>query len=174
MIQDFQRHVNLAIFVFVNKHCWTFKCFFEVFKRQRLALQVWRLANFRSGCSDGWSCKLNENIIFRTFLLKPIITPAYYIMAGWPDWTVPYNGELLFISNRAKKWHKFSPSSVQYRKWPPTANDAQNGPQIILDRKWSPNWTANDPKIIGTAWTQVSVKVKFCFSNERYIQDFVQ
>ena len=33
---------------------------------------------------------------------------------------------------------------VQYRKWSPsandpeTANDPQNGPQMILDRKWSP------------------------------------
>ena len=36
-----------------------------------------------------------------------------------------------------------SRSSVQYRKWSPTvndpetANDPQNGPQMILDRKWS-------------------------------------
>ena len=41
--------------------------------------------------------------------------------------------------------------TVQYRKWSPTANDAetandtQNGPQMILDRKWSPKLTANDP-----------------------------
>ena len=26
-----------------------------------------------------------------------------------------------------------------------TANDPQNGPQMILDRKWSPTWTSNDP-----------------------------
>ena len=28
---------------------------------------------------------------------------------------------------------------VQYRKWSPTANDPQNGPQMIpnVDRKWS-------------------------------------
>ena len=41
---------------------------------------------------------------------------------------------------------------VQYRKWSPTANDpetandSQNGPQMILDRKWSPKLTANDPE----------------------------
>ena len=47
--------------------------------------------------------------------------------------------------------------SVQYRKWSPTANDPQNGPQMILDRKWSPKSTANDPeKKIGMTWTQVS------------------
>ena len=37
---------------------------------------------------------------------------------------------------------------------PETANDPQNGPQIILDRKWSPKSTANDPeRKIGMAWT---------------------
>ena len=53
--------------------------------------------------------------------------------------------------------------SVQYRKWSPTendpetANDPQNGPQMILDRKWSPKSTANDPeRKIGMTWTQVS------------------
>ena len=29
---------------------------------------------------------------------------------------------------------------------PETANDPQNGPQMILDRKWSPKSTANDPE----------------------------
>lgn len=28
-------------------------------------------------------------------------------------------------------------STVQYRKWSPIINDPQNGPQMILDRKWS-------------------------------------
>ena len=53
--------------------------------------------------------------------------------------------------------------AVQYRKWSPTvndpefANDPQNGPQMILDRKWSPKSTANDPeRKIGMTWTQVS------------------
>ena len=48
---------------------------------------------------------------------------------------------------------------VQYRKWSPTANDPetandpQNGPQMILDRKWSPKLTANDPvKTSGMEW----------------------
>ena len=42
--------------------------------------------------------------------------------------------------------------AVQYRKWSPTANDPetandpQNGPQMILDRKWSPKSTVNDPE----------------------------
>ena len=45
-----------------------------------------------------------------------------------------------------------NPTVVQYRKWSPTANDPetandpQNGPQMILDRKWSPKSTANDPE----------------------------
>ena len=43
-------------------------------------------------------------------------------------------------------------TTVQYRKWSPTANDPetandpQNGPQMILDRKWSLLSTANDPE----------------------------
>ena len=36
------------------------------------------------------------------------------------------------------------------RKWSPkwTANDPRSGPQMIPeeDRKWSPKWTANDPR----------------------------
>ena len=76
---------------------------------------------------------------------------------------------------------------VQYRKWSPTAtdpetaNDPQNGPQMILDRKWSPKSTANDPvRKIGMTWTQVGgsscrfyyyyqnvrLKAKFYFSNK--------
>ena len=40
---------------------------------------------------------------------------------------------------------------------PETANDPQNGPQLILDRNWSPKSTANDPEgKIGIAQTQVS------------------
>ena len=36
---------------------------------------------------------------------------------------------------------------------PKTANDLQNGPQMILDRKWSPKSTANDPvKNWGWEW----------------------
>ena len=49
--------------------------------------------------------------------------------------------------------------TVQYRKWSPTANDPetandpQNGPQMILDRKWSPRLTANHPvKTWGMEW----------------------
>ena len=50
-------------------------------------------------------------------------------------------------------------ATVQYRKWSPTANDPetandpQNGLQMILDRKWSPKLTANDPvKTWGMEW----------------------
>ena len=50
-------------------------------------------------------------------------------------------------------------STVQYRKWSPTvndpetANDPQNGPQIILGRKWSLKSTTNDPvKTWGMEW----------------------
>ena len=64
---------------------------------------------------------------------------------------------------------------------PETANDPQNGPQMILDRKWSPKSTANDPvRKIGMTWTQVGgsscrfyyyyqnvrLKAKFYFSNK--------
>ena len=49
--------------------------------------------------------------------------------------------------------------TVQYRKWSPTANDPetaydpQNGPQMIVDRKWSLKSTANDPvKTWGMEW----------------------
>ena len=36
---------------------------------------------------------------------------------------------------------------------PETANDPQNGPQMILDRKWSPKATENDPeRKIEMAW----------------------
>ena len=43
--------------------------------------------------------------------------------------------------------------AVQYRKWSPTAYDPQNGPQMILDRKWSLKPTANDPvKTWGMEW----------------------
>ena len=48
---------------------------------------------------------------------------------------------------------------TQYRKWSPTvndpetANDPQNGPQMILDRKWSLKSTTNDPvKTWGMEW----------------------
>ena len=56
-----------------------------------------------------------------------------------------------------------SVSTVQYRKWSPTANDPetandpQNGPRMILDRMWSPKSTANDPeRKVGMTWTEVS------------------
>ena len=135
---------------------WLWQTFihFHYSNTQQLALQVWRLAKFRSGWSEGDFANWIKILFFERFCSKPIITPAYYIMADWPDWAVPYNGEFYFL-NRAKN-DKFCPSSVQYCKWPPTATDAQNVPQMILYRKWSPNWTANDPKIIGMAWTQVS------------------
>ena len=52
--------------------------------------------------------------------------------------------------------------TVRYRKWSPTANDPesandpQNGPQMILDRKWSPKSIASDPeRKIGMTWTLV-------------------
>ena len=39
---------------------------------------------------------------------------------------------------------------------PEPTNDLQNGPQMILDRKWSPKSTANDPeRKLGMTWTQV-------------------
>ena len=54
-------------------------------------------------------------------------------------------------------------SSVQRRKWSPTANDPQTGndpqigPQMIPNLKWSQMWTANDPGGKGgMAWSLVS------------------
>ena len=55
---------------------------------------------------------------------------------------------LSYLQTSYKSW-----ITVQYRKWSPTANDpetandSQNGLQMILDRKWSPKLTANDPEI---------------------------
>ena len=53
---------------------------------------------------------------------------------------------------------------------PETANDPQNGPQImILDRKWSLKSTANDPeRKIGMTWTQVSGSSCrfYCYNNK--------
>ena len=70
-------------------------------------------------------------------------------------------------------------STVQYRKWSPTttdpetANDPQNGPQMILDRKWSPKSTANDPeRKIGMTWTQelADHRVDFIVITKRQIK----
>ena len=62
------------------------------------------------------------------------------------------------LSRRVRSWtsgrslpYKYLLSTVQYRIWSPTANDPetpndpQNGPQMILDRKWSLKSTSNDP-----------------------------
>ena len=61
---------------------------------------------------------------------------------------------------------------------PETANNPQNGPQMILDRKWSPKSTANDPeRKIGMAWincvnfviiSKSQTKAKFYFSIKYY------
>ena len=49
------------------------------------------------------------------------------------------------------------PCTVQRRKWSPTANDPEIGPQMIPDRKWSPMWAANDPaEKRGMAWSLFS------------------
>ena len=49
--------------------------------------------------------------------------------------------------------------TLQRRKWSPTADDPQTGngpqigPQMTPNRKWSPMWTANDPRRkIRMAW----------------------
>ena len=70
---------------------------------------------------------------------------------------------ILWLSRSVWIWNlrfmSLKQSFVQYRKWSPTANDPetendpQNGPQMILDRKWSPKSTANDPvKNWGMEW----------------------
>ena len=74
---------------------------------------------------------------------------------------------------------KLGPRSVQYRKWsltatdPETVNDPQNGRQMILDRKWSPKSTANDPeRKIGMTWTQelADHRVDFIVITKRQIK----
>ena len=72
-----------------------------------------------------------------------------------------------------------TPGVVQYRKWsltatdPETTNDPQNGPQVILDRKWSPKSTANDPgRKIEMTWTQevADHRVDFIVITKRQIK----
>ena len=71
--------------------------------------------------------------------------------------------EQFFSSWKINEFEKYSfyggLTPVQYRKWSPTvndpetANDPQNGPQMILDRKWSLKSTTNDPvKTWGMEW----------------------
>ena len=59
----------------------------------------------------------------------------------------------IFISVQ-QKW--ILQSSVQHRKWSPTANDPQTGNDPGPSRKWSPMWTASDPAgKRGVAWSLV-------------------
>ena len=64
-----------------------------------------------------------------------------------------------FAEPSGTPWSRIPRSTVQYRKWsqtgndPETANDPQNGPQMILDRKWSLKSIANNPvKTWGMEW----------------------
>ena len=68
----------------------------------------------------------------------------YIVFVHWKSKLLNFLVDFVLILNK---------SSVQYRKWSPTANDPQNGPQMILDRKWSLKSTANDPvKTWGMEW----------------------
>ena len=50
-------------------------------------------------------------------------------------------------------WYCTVPGADSTANDPETANDPQNGPQMILDRKWSLKSTANDPvKTWGMEW----------------------
>ena len=82
-------------------------------------------------------CPGGLNVLLRSMMLKPGISKRMQLY-------------LLQTSRQATSALRNN-YSVQYRKWcptandPETANDPQNGPQMILDRKWSPKLTANDP-----------------------------
>ena len=89
-------------------------------------------------------------------LLQPIlISRAFSLETNLCSriWEKPLEPGPMMIYQLRKLFHCFSIicSTVQYRKWSPTvndpetANDPQNGPQMILDRKWSLKSTANDP-----------------------------
>ena len=95
------------------------------------------------------------------------VTPFIERSEGWSLRSVgvldQWQQECRFFAEIQIRCKSFSSSPrrkpVQYRKWSPTANDPetandpQNGPQMILDRKWSPKMTANDPvKIWGMEW----------------------
>ena len=61
---------------------------------RQLALQAWRFAKFRRGWSKRVILEIEIKIwLFRKFWLKAHYHPSYYIMAGWPDWTVRSNSE---------------------------------------------------------------------------------
>ena len=96
-------------------------------------------------------CKWHPRIIS-----GPILSWQRLVACKWHPRTI--SGHLLFwqllISSNCEQITTFSlywRRPVQRRKWSrdrkwfPTGNDPQIGPQMIPDRKWSPDWTANDP-----------------------------
>ena len=52
----------------------------------------------------------------------------------------------IFVDLKVTRPSFFGGGTVQYRRWSPTANDPQNGPQMIpkVDRKWSRKKNGND------------------------------
>ena len=62
------------------------------------------------------------------------------------------NGMVGWLKTGWAKYYKYTATAND----PETANDPQNGSQMILDRNWSSKSTANDPeRKIGMAWTKV-------------------
>ena len=87
------------------------------------------------------SCKVNFHIV-RSALQISVFLPTNPTSGGRNAWRTPKNVFINIVPRVLSylwgggMWIRFS----QYSKW------SQNGPQMILDRKWSPTWTANDPK----------------------------
>ena len=101
-----------------------------------------------------WTMQRNDNFSFTLLLSKQLFHRMSVNTSGplqtWRIRVPKYD----FTKTVTKSTQK---RSVQYRKWSLTANDPQNGPQMILDRKWSSKSTANDPeRKMGMTWTQVS------------------
>ena len=66
---------------------------------RQLALKVWHLTKFRSGWSNRVILEIELKYdFFRKIWLKAHYYPAYYIMADWPDWTVPSKNEFFIPS----------------------------------------------------------------------------
>ena len=140
MIQDFQRHFTLAIFVLVNINCWTFKCFYELFKSPEA-----RTASFALGKIQNWLVgrvilQIEWKYYFSNFFAQ---SPLLCLRTTW--WQIDLTeqsriiGEFFFFLNRAK--NDIKSVRVLYS----TANEPQ--PQIMpkMDHKWSS--AVNDPQI---------------------------
>ena len=108
---------------------------------------------------EKWKTMLMQNFGGTTNSINAFLKKAFkHLFSTCCNWvTLPCCDSMIFLS--ASTAACIRSTAVQYRKWSPTANDPetendpQNGPQMILDRKWSPKSTANDPvKNWGMEW----------------------